>query len=95
MPEELQYWRIKTLKDMGANAYRCSHHPPAPELLDACDRLGMLVLDENRLMRTTADGLNELKRMIMRDRNHPSVISWSVGNEEWAIENNITQDQLS
>lgn len=95
IPNELQYWRIKTLKDIGANAYRCSHHPPTPELLDACDRLGMLVLDENRLMRTTADGLNELKRMIIRDRNHPSVISWSVGNEEWAIENNITGERIA
>jgi len=95
IPDGLQYWRIKALKNLGANAYRCSHHPPTPELLDACDRLGMLVLDENRLMRTTADGLNELKRMVIRDRNHPSVIGWSVGNEEWAIENNITGERIA
>src|SRR4029077_122828 len=72
IPDELQYWRIKSLKEMGSNAYRCSHNPPTPELLDACDRLGMLVLDENRLMRTTSDGLNDIKKMILRDRNHPS-----------------------
>jgi beta-galactosidase len=95
MPDELQYWRIKTLKEMGSNAYRCSHNPPTPELLDACDRLGMLVLDENRLMRTTSDGLNEMKRMILRDRNHPSIISWSVGNEEWGIENSITGERIA
>ena len=95
IPDELQYWRIKSLKAIGANSYRCSHHPPTPELLDACDRLGMLVIDESRLMRTTADGLNELKRMIVRDRNHPSIISWSVGNEEWAVENNITGERIA
>jgi beta-galactosidase len=95
MPDELIYWRIKTLRDMGSNAYRCSHNPPTPELLDACDRLGMLVLDENRLMRTTEDGLNEMKRMIIRDRNHPCIIAWSVGNEEWTIENNITGERIA
>jgi beta-galactosidase len=95
MPDELIYWRIKKLKEMGCNAYRCSHNPPAPELLDACDRSGMLVLDENRLMRSTADGLNELKRMIIRDRNHPSIIAWSIGNEEWAIENNLTGERIA
>jgi beta-galactosidase len=95
MPDELIYWRIKKLKEMGSNAYRCSHNPPAPELLDACDRLGMLVLDENRLMRTTADGLNEFKRMILRDRNHPCIISWSIGNEEWAVENGITGERIA
>lgn len=95
LPDGLQYWRIKTLKKMGVNAYRCAHHPPTPELLDACDKLGMLVVDENRLMRTTEDGLDELKRLIVRDRNHPSVISWSVGNEEWAVENNATGERLA
>jgi beta-galactosidase len=95
LPDELQYWRIKALKDMGSNAYRCSHHPPTPELLEACDRLGMLVIDENRLMRTTAGGLDELKKMIVRDRNHPSIISWSIGNEEWNMENNITGERVA
>ena len=95
IPDELIYWRIKALKDMGSNAYRCSHNPPSPELLDACDRLGMLVLDENRLMRTDAEGLNEFKRMITRDRNHPCIISWSIGNEEWAIENSTTGERIA
>ncbi|WP_207433552.1 beta-galactosidase GalA [Sabulibacter ruber] len=89
LPDELQYWRIKTLKDMGSNAYRCSHHPPTPELLEACDKLGMLVIDENRLMGTSEQRIDDMKRLIIRDRNHPSIISWSIGNEEWAIENSI------
>jgi beta-galactosidase len=89
VPDALQDFRIARLKDMGSNAYRCAHNPPAPELLDACDRLGMLVLDENRQMGTNAEQLNELAAMIRRDRNHPSVILWSLGNEEWAIEGNI------
>lgn len=95
IPDELQYWRIRQLKEMGSNAYRCSHHPPTPELLNACDELGMLVIDENRLMQTTAQGQDEIRKMILRDRNHPSVISWSIGNEEWAIENNKTGERIA
>ena len=88
LPDDLIYYRIKTLKAFGSNAIRCSHNPPTPELLDACDELGMLVIDENRLMGVSSTHLNDLKRMIMRDRNHPSIISWSIGNEEWGIEGN-------
>jgi beta-galactosidase len=90
IPDALQEFRVKRLKEMGSNAYRCSHNPPTPELLDACDRLGMLVIVENRLMGTNAEHLDQLRQMIMRDRNHPSVFIWSLGNEEWAIEGNIT-----
>jgi len=89
IPDALQDFRITTLKAMGSNAYRCSHNPPTPELLDACDRLGMLVLDENRVMGTTTQMLDQLKSLVLRDRNHPSVIAWSIGNEEWKIEGNI------
>ncbi|MBN2104245.1 DUF4982 domain-containing protein [bacterium] len=89
LPDELQVFRIDRLKAMGCNAYRCSHNPPAPELLDACDRLGMLVIDENRLMGSSPEPLDQLRRLIERDRNHPSVIIWSLGNEEWAIEGNV------
>ncbi|MBC7888473.1 MAG: glycoside hydrolase family 2 protein [Ferruginibacter sp.] len=89
MPDALQDFRIKTLKSFGSNAYRCSHNPPTPELLDACDRLGMLVIDENRLTGITQTHLEDVKRLIERDRNHPSIISWSIGNEEWGIENSV------
>ena len=95
LPDELQYYRIKKLKDMGSNAYRCSHNPPTPELLDACDRLGMLVIDETRLMGINEYHLNDLKRMIERDRNHPSIICWSVGNEEWNIEGNVIGERIT
>lgn len=88
IPDALQEFRIAKLKSMGSNAYRCSHNPPTPELLDACDRLGMLVLDENRLMGSSPEQIQQLERMILRDRNHPCVIAWSLGNEEWAIEGN-------
>jgi beta-galactosidase len=89
MPDGLQDFRIATLKSFGSNAYRCSHNPPTPELLDACDRLGMVVIDETRLMGITNVQLGELKRMMLRDRNHPSIISWSIANEEWGVEGNI------
>jgi beta-galactosidase len=88
VPDALIEYRIKKLKSFGCNGYRCSHNPPTPELLDACDRLGMLVIDENRLMGVTSTHFDALKTMMLRDRNHPCIISWSIGNEEWGIEGN-------
>ena len=88
LPDELIRWRLQQLKDFGCNAYRSSHNPPTPALLDLCDEMGILVIDENRLMGTTEHALHEVERLIKRDRNHPSVIVWSLGNEEWAIEGN-------
>ena len=82
LPDRIQSYRIERLKEMGSNAYRTSHNPPTPELLDACDRLGMLVMDETRMMSSSPEGLSQLERMIRRDRNHPSVVIWSLGNEE-------------
>ena len=82
LPDRLQSYRIERLKDMGSNAYRTSHNPPTPELLDACDRLGMLVMDETRLMSSNPEGLSQLSRLVRRDRNHPSLVIWSLGNEE-------------
>ena len=83
LPDRLQYFRIERLKEMGVNGYRTSHNPPTPELLDACDRLGMLVLDETRRVGTDPESLGQLQRMVLRDRNHPSVFCWSLANEEW------------
>jgi beta-galactosidase len=82
LPDRLQAYRIERLKEMGANAYRTSHNPPTPELIDACDRLGMLVMCETRMMSSSPEGLGQLERMIRRFRNHPSIILWSLGNEE-------------
>ena len=89
IPDALQAWRIKQLKKFGCNAYRASHNPMTPALLDVCDREGILVIDENRLMGINEEHLRLLERMIKRDRNHPSIILWSDGNEEWGLENNI------
>ena len=88
LPDALQAFRVERLKAFGCNAYRTSHNPPTPELLDACDRLGMLVLDETRLFASVEEGLSQLERLIRRDRNHPSVIAWSLENEEWFVQGN-------
>ncbi len=82
LPDRIQYYRIEKLKEMGCNGYRTSHNPPTPELLDACDRLGMLVMDETRMMSSAPEGLSQLDRLIRRDRNHPCVVIWSLSNEE-------------
>jgi beta-galactosidase len=83
LPDRLQYFRISKLKEMGCNGYRTSHNPPTPELLEACDRLGMLVMDENRLLGSDAANLDRMEGLIRRDRNHPSVVIWSIANEEF------------
>ena len=95
IPDALQAWRIKQLKAFGCNAYRASHNPMTPAVLDICDREGILVIDENRLMGINEEHLRLLERMIKRDRNHPSVIMWSDGNEEWGIENTIQGTRLA
>lgn len=89
IPDALQLWRIRQLKAFGCNAYRASHNPMTPALLDICDREGMLVIDENRLSGINQEHLRLLENMIKRDRNHPSVILWSDGNEEWGMENTV------
>jgi beta-galactosidase len=85
--------QLEMLKEMGCNAVRTSHNPPAPELLDLCDRMGFLVMDEAFDMwkkgKTTYDyhlyydewHRRDLEDMVLRDRNHPGVIIWSIGNE--------------
>ena len=95
LPDRLQYYRIAKLKEMGCNAYRTSHNPPTKELLDACDRLGMLVMDENRLMGSSPEFMGEFEKLILRDRNHPSVIIWSIGNEEYVIQGNETGKRIA
>lgn len=88
LPDYMQYYRIKLLKKMGSNSYRTSHNAPTPELLEACDSLGMLVLDEQRLLNSSPEYIDQFKRLILRDRNHPSVFLWSIGNEEQNIQGN-------
>ena len=95
MPEALMAWRIKRLKAFGCNAYRSSHNPMTPALLDICDREGMLVIDENRLSGVNTEHIRLLESMIKRDRNHPSIILWSDGNEEWGIENIVEGTRIA
>jgi beta-galactosidase len=86
LPDYLQYYRIRLLKDMGVNSYRTSHNPPTPELLDACDSLGMLVLDENRLLNSSPEYIDQFERLIKRDRSRACVFMWSIANEEFGVQ---------
>jgi beta-galactosidase len=86
LPDALQSFRVAKLKEFGCNAYRTSHNPPTTELLDACDRLGMIVMDESRLLGSDEENLRKWKDQILRDRNHASVGLWSVANEEFNVQ---------
>jgi len=88
LPDYLQYYRVGLLKEMGVNAYRTSHNAPTPELLDACDSLGMLVMDEHRLLNSGAEYMSQFERLLKRDRSRTSVFMWSIGNEEGWIHTN-------
>ena len=91
--EDALHRQLVILKEMGANAVRCSHNPPAPELLNMCDTMGLIVMDESfdmwRKKKTRNDYARffdkwyerDLTDLVRRDRNHPSVMMWSIGNE--------------
>jgi beta-galactosidase len=93
VPDRLFTWRLERLKEMGCNAIRLSHNPVTPFLLDECDRLGFLVMAENRNMgdvyvdQTPKDAPavehRELSALVRRDRNHASIFCWSLCNEQW------------
>ena len=76
---------LAVLKDMGGNAVRTSHNMPTPEWVEACDRMGMMMMCETRLMSSNPEGMAQLETMIKRYRNSPSIILWSMGNEEWTM----------
>ena len=89
VPDEVWLRRLKTLKAIGCNAVRCSHNPPSPEFLTMCDTLGLLVIDEafdkwkSGYYEPFYDNCahQDITDMVRRDRNHPSIIVWSIGNE--------------
>lgn len=99
--------QLEILKEMGANAYRASHNPPAPEVLELADRMGFLVMDETfdmwRKKKTSHDYSRyfdqwhekDLTDLVRRDRNHPSIIMWSIGNEVLEQWNDASADTLS
>lgn len=95
IPDAVQVYRIKQLKSFGCNAYRSSHNPMSPAMLDVCDSLGIVVIDENRLSGISEYEVSSLEKMIRRDKNHPSVILWSAGNEEWGIEWNEYGERIA
>lgn len=81
VPYAIKEYRVGLLKELGANAYRCAHNTD-PEIQEICDRLGMLVMEENRSFRTSEEVLRQLRGMVRKARNHPSVAMYSVFNEE-------------
>jgi beta-galactosidase len=83
VPDRIHSDRVAVMKQMGSNAWRTAHNPVATEFLDACDRQGMMVMTEVRMMASTPEGISQLERMIRKDRNHPSIIIWSLANEEY------------
>lgn len=86
VPDGLHLWRLRQLKSLGVNTYRSSHHPAPDAVLDICDSLGILVVDENRLAGVSEPQLRVLRSMLRSHRRHPCIVAWSVGNEEWGIE---------
>lgn len=81
VPYGIKEYRMKKLKELGANAFRCAHNPD-PEILDICDELGMMVMEENRTFSSAEETLQGIKGIVRNARNHPSVILYSVFNEE-------------
>ncbi|MFT4113798.1 beta-galactosidase GalA [Silvibacterium sp.] len=94
LPDRLQYFRIGVLKEMGSNGVRTSHNMPTPEWVEACDRMGMLMMCETRQMSSNPEALEQLSIMIKRYRNSPSVIVWSMGNEEWYLQKDVSGEHV-
>jgi len=86
LPDRLQYFRLALLKEMGGNAVRTSHNVPTPEWVEACDRMGMMMMCETRTENSTAEALHQYSMMVKRYRNSPAIIIWSIGNEEWHLQ---------
>lgn len=86
LPDRLQSFRVGVLQGMGCNAVRTSHNMPAPEWVAACDRMGMMMMCETRHMSSSPSGMQQLETMVKRYRNSPSIILWSIGNEEWRLQ---------
>ncbi len=82
VPDNILRHKARMLKDMGANGYRVTHYPQTAAFMDALDELGFIVMDETRWFHSTEEGIEQLKMLVKRDRNRPSVFMWSLGNEE-------------
>jgi beta-galactosidase len=86
VPDALQSFRLAVLREMGCNAVRTSHNMPTPEWVEACDRMGVMMMCETRQMSSSPEGMAQLESMIKRYRNSPSIIIWSIGNEEFLLQ---------
>lgn len=82
IPDDVNEYRIHQMKSVGANAYRSAHHAPSDELLDICDKEGMLVFAETRRMSSAPEDIEALRSMVKHGRNHPCIFLWGIGNEE-------------
>ena len=82
VPQNIAKYKIKLMKEMGANGFRTSHYQNSTATMDALDELGFLVMDETRWFEATEEAMEQLETLVKRDRNRPSVIFWSTGNEE-------------
>jgi beta-galactosidase len=91
LPDRLQWYRLAVLEEMDSNAVRTSHNMPTPEWVDACDRMGMMMMCETRQMSSSPEGMAQLEAMVKRYRNSPSIILWSVGNEEWELQDKMAE----
>ena len=92
LPDRLQSFRMGVLREMGCNAVRTSHNMPTPEWVEACDRMGVMMMCETRQMSSSPEGLAQLDAMIKRYRNSPSIILWSIGNEEWLLQDSMAEE---
>jgi len=86
LPDAVQWFRLGVLREMGCNAVRTSHNMPTPEWVDGCDRMGLMMMCETRQMSSSPEGMQQLETMIKRYRNSPSIILWSIGNEEGQLQ---------
>ncbi|MGA2856194.1 MAG: beta-galactosidase GalA [Candidatus Sulfotelmatobacter sp.] len=86
VPDRLQWFRLGVLRQMGCNAVRTSHNMPTPEWVEGCDRMGLMMMCETRQMSSSPEGLAQLEAMVKRYRSSPSIILWSIGNEEWQLQ---------
>ena len=92
LPDRLQWYRLGVLRAMGCNSVRTSHNMPTPEWVEACDRMGMTMMCETRQMSSNPEGLAQLEAMVKRYRNSPSIIIWSIGNEEFTLQNEEAEE---